>query len=259
MVAIMELLPQDRLRPFVSGKTLLKCAALTLASELVPICAAATLKSAAAGLTTPAPKFELSGEQRGTDDDGNESAQSESNSHVKRPPAGHEDGPMPTISDSEFSLIILIYVSVIFIFMFFSFCWKEPDPPPPDPAHKDIPMITSMLEEMERAEAEAAAAAAAAASEDAGNGAELKENGDANGGGESHEMTELKEKSLMSHEDVANGAGNNGAGSSKIVVNVITEKAASTTLPPINGSNNKTVSPVKNVSTAEGKTAATQV
>ena len=53
-------------------------------------------------------------------------------------------------SDSLFSLIILIYVSVIFVFMFFSFCWKEPEPPPPDPAHKNIPMITSILEEMEK-------------------------------------------------------------------------------------------------------------
>ena len=52
--------------------------------------------------------------------------------------------------DSLFSLIILIYVSVIFVFMFFSFCWKEPEPPPPDPAHKNIPMITSILEEMEK-------------------------------------------------------------------------------------------------------------
>ena len=61
-----------------------------------------------------------------------------------------ESGPMKTISDSLFSLIILIYVAVIFIFMFFSFCWKEPEPPPPDPAHKNIPMITSMLDEMEK-------------------------------------------------------------------------------------------------------------
>ena len=37
------------------------------------------------------------------------------------PPSWHRDGPMPTISDSLFSLIILIYVSVIFIFMFFAF------------------------------------------------------------------------------------------------------------------------------------------
>ena len=59
-------------------------------------------------------------------------------------------GPMKTISDSVFSLIILIYVSVIFVFMFFAFCWKEPEPPPPDPAHKNIPMITSMLDEMEK-------------------------------------------------------------------------------------------------------------
>ena len=61
-----------------------------------------------------------------------------------------ESGPMKTISDSVFSLIILIYVSVIFVFMFFAFCWKEPEPPPPDPAHKNIPMITSMLDEMEK-------------------------------------------------------------------------------------------------------------
>jgi hypothetical protein len=59
-------------------------------------------------------------------------------------------GPMKTISDSLFSLIILIYVSVIFVFMFFAFCWKEPEPPPPDPAHKNIKMITSMLDEMEK-------------------------------------------------------------------------------------------------------------
>merc|ERR1719411_1276898 len=68
----------------------------------------------------------------------------------KVPPSSYKDGPMPTISDSLFSLIILIYVGVIFIFMFFAFCWKEPEPPPPDPAHKNIPMITSMLDEMEK-------------------------------------------------------------------------------------------------------------
>lgn len=68
----------------------------------------------------------------------------------KSPPTDYMDGPMPTISDSLFSLIILIYVSVIFVVMFFAFCWKEPEPPPPDPAHKNIPMITSMLEEMEK-------------------------------------------------------------------------------------------------------------
>ena len=38
--------------------------------------------------------------------------------------------------------------------MFFAFCWKEPEPPPPDPAHKNIPMITSMLDEMEKQERE---------------------------------------------------------------------------------------------------------
>ena len=42
------------------------------------------------------------------------------------PPSWHRDGPMPTISDSLFSLIILIYVSVIFIFMFFAF-WQVND------------------------------------------------------------------------------------------------------------------------------------
>jgi hypothetical protein len=69
----------------------------------------------------------------------------------KLPPKWYKDGPMPTISDSLFSLIILIYVGVIFLFMFFAFCWKEPEPEPPDPAdHKDIPMITSILEEMAR-------------------------------------------------------------------------------------------------------------
>lgn len=71
----------------------------------------------------------------------------------KVPPLDFKDGPMPTISDSLFSLIILIYVGVIFVFMFFAFCWKEPEPPPPDPAHKNIPMITSMLDEMEKQEA----------------------------------------------------------------------------------------------------------
>ena len=40
------------------------------------------------------------------------------------PPWYDKEGPMPTISDSLFSLIILVYVSVIFVFMFFSFCWK---------------------------------------------------------------------------------------------------------------------------------------
>ncbi len=48
-------------------------------------------------------------------------------------------------------LLFQIYVSVIFIFMFFSFCWKEPEPPPPtDSTNQKIPMITSMLEEMEK-------------------------------------------------------------------------------------------------------------
>ena len=82
----------------------------------------------------------------------------------KGPPVSYRDGPMPTISDSLFSLIILIYVGVIFVFMFFAFCWKEPEPPPPDPAHKNIPMITSMLDEMEKQEAAEAAKLAEQAS-----------------------------------------------------------------------------------------------
>ena len=45
-------------------------------------------------------------------------------------------GPMKTISDSVFCLIILIYVIVIFVFMFFAFCWNTSAPPPSDPAHK---------------------------------------------------------------------------------------------------------------------------
>ncbi len=77
------------------------------------------------------------------------------NGSRKMPPDDFMDGPMPTISDSLFSLIILVYVLVIFVFVFFSFCWKEPQPPPPNPAHKNIPMITTMLDEMEKAEAEA--------------------------------------------------------------------------------------------------------
>jgi hypothetical protein len=77
-----------------------------------------------------------------------------------RAPSWHKDGPLPTISDSLFSLIILIYVSVIFIFMFFSFCWKEPEPPPPDPHAVKPPMITEILKaEEEEAMARVAAAA----------------------------------------------------------------------------------------------------
>ena len=61
-----------------------------------------------------------------------------------------ESGPLKNISYSLFSLIILIYLAVIFIFIFFAFCWKESDHPPPSPAHNNIPMITSMLNEMEK-------------------------------------------------------------------------------------------------------------
>lgn len=73
--------------------------------------------------------------------------------NLPKAPEGYKDGPMPILSDSVFSLIILVYVSVIFIFMFFAFCWREPEPPPPDPAHKNIPMITSILDEMEKQQA----------------------------------------------------------------------------------------------------------
>ena len=113
----------------------------------------------------------------------------------KVPPSSYKDGPMPTISDSLFSLIILIYVGVIFVFMFFAFCWKEPEPPPPDPKHANIPMITEMLadmEEMEKAEAEAKAAAAAA---EAAQSAEEGQNG-LNGGQEGTEMKELNKDRL---------------------------------------------------------------
>lgn len=123
-----------------------------------------------------------------------------------------ESGPMATISDSLFSLIILIYVSVIFIFMFFSFCWKEPEPPPPDPAHKHIPMITSILEEMEKQE-EAKK--------------EQMQKEEEEEGEKQAEMHEMQEKPLIEKE-------NNGNAGEKITVNVITEKS-SVVLPPIAG------------------------
>ena len=112
------------------------------------------------------------------------------NFKLQSPPTDYIDGPMPTISDSLFSLIILIYVGVIFVVMFFAFCWKEPEPPPPDPKHANIPMITEMLadmEEMEKAEAEAKAAAEAAQTE---------EGGQNNGGQEGTEMKELNKDKL---------------------------------------------------------------
>lgn len=117
----------------------------------------------------------------------------------KVPPTDFRDGPMPTISDSLFSLIILIYVGVIFVFMFFAFCWKEPEPPPPDPAHKNIPMITSMLDEMEKQEA--AKAAAEAADQEAAENTEI----------EATEMKELNNDKLNviseKNETVSNGNG----------------------------------------------------
>ena len=140
----------------------------------------------------------------------------ESEGKTNTPPPWYDrEGPMPTISDSLFSLIILIYVSVIFVFMFFSFCWKEPEPPPPDPAHKNIPMITSLIEEMEKQEAEnkKAAEAAQLASES----------------GSSHnEMTEMVEMKNIENNSKVDGNGSIlKKDSDTIIVNVITEKSKS--------------------------------
>ncbi len=168
----------------------------------------------------------------------------------KPPPQGYVDGPLPHISDAFFSLIILIYVSVIFVFMFFSFCWKEPERPPPDPANKNIPMITSMLEEMEKQEQEAAAAAAAAAAEEEGGGGDMEEGG---GGGADlprqedssrveHETHELQEKPLIERGNGETAGG--GGGSSKVVK-----------LPPIE----KVVVNVEKKPGEEPPEAATQV
>jgi len=121
------------------------------------------------------------------------------NGSRKVPSSAYRDGPMPTISDSLFSLIILIYVGVIFVFMFFAFCWKEPEPPPPDPAHKNIPMITTMLDEMDKQEA----AEAAKAAEEAALAAE---------NGEATEMQELNSKD--SEKSETNNVGNNEAATS---------------------------------------------
>jgi len=130
------------------------------------------------------------------------------------PPISYKDGPMPTISDSLFSLIILIYVGVIFVFMFFAFCWKEPEPPPPDPAHKNIPMITSMLDEMEKAEAakaeEEASLAAEAAAAAAKNSSEML-------AGESTEMKDMSSNdkvNVISEKTESNNVGNNEAATS---------------------------------------------
>lgn len=146
-----------------------------------------------------------------------------------------EPGPMKTISDSVFSLIILIYVSVIFVFMFFAFCWKEPEPPPPDPAHKNIPMITSMLDEMEKQMEENKRAEEERIS--------IEKDGSI--GNECTEMTELKNGIEKSKYDSASSINqskvaiksikeldNNSTAISRkdaetIVVNVITEKSKS--------------------------------
>ena len=129
---------------------------------------------------------------------------------------------MPTISDSLFSLIILIYVGVIFVVMFFAFCWKEPEPPPPNPAHKNIPMITSMLEEMEKQEM--AAKAAEVASSEALIGTMQPEltngNGTTGNGTTTQEATEMKELSsndkvnVISEKKELNNVGNSEAATS---------------------------------------------
>jgi len=63
---------------------------------------------------------------------------------------GYKQGPHAIISDSLFSLVIFIYVAIVFCYMFYAFCWKEPPRPASDTDSKNIPMITSMLEEMEK-------------------------------------------------------------------------------------------------------------
>lgn len=150
----------------------------------------------------------------------------------KSPPTDYIDGPMPTISDSLFSLIILIYVGVIFVVMFFAFCWKEPEPPPPNPAHKNIPMITSMLEEMEKQEMAAKAAEVASEAEEAAQAASSEAlignmqpeltngNGTTGNGTTTQEATEMKELSsndkvnVISEKKELNNVGNSEAATS---------------------------------------------
>ena len=141
-----------------------------------------------------------------------------------KPPPDYKSGPMPTISDSLFSLIILLYVSIIFIFMFFSFCWKEPQPPPPDPALKNIPMITDILAEMEAQERERKEEQ------------RLLENGGTNGDITTANATELSEIGRENEEgDSASAAQpQQQQDGNKILVNVITEKLSpSSPLPPM--------------------------
>jgi len=150
-----------------------------------------------------------------------------------------ESGPMKTISDSVFSLIILIYVSVIFVFMFFAFCWKEPEPPPPDPAHKNIPMITSMLDEMEKQMEENKRAEEERISIEKDNGSigkectemtEFKNGIDKSKYDSSNSINQSKSLTVKSSKEMEN---NTAAISRKdaetIVVNVITEKSKSST------------------------------
>ena len=150
-----------------------------------------------------------------------------------------ESGPMKTISDSVFSLIILIYVSVIFVFMFFAFCWKEPEPPPPDPAHKNIPMITSMLDEMEKQMEENKRAEEERISIEKDSGSigkectemtEFKNGIDKSKYDSSNSINQSKSITLKSTKELEN---NSTAISRKdaetIVVNVITEKSKSST------------------------------
>ena len=105
---------------------------------------------------------------------------------------------------------------VIFVFMFFAFCWKEPEPPPPDPAHKNIPMITSMLDEMEKAEAAKAEEEALLASEAAAAAAAAKNSSEMLAG----ESTDMKDMSsndkvnVISEKTESNNVGNNEAATS---------------------------------------------
>ena len=123
--------------------------------------------------------------------------------------------------------------------MFFAFCWKEPEPPPPDPAHKNIPMITSMLDEMEKQMEENKRAEEERISIEKDNGSigkectemtEFKNGIDKSKYDSSNSINQSKSITLKSTKELEN---NSTAISRKdaetIVVNVITEKSKSST------------------------------
>lgn len=195
------------------------------------------------------------------------------------PPSWHRDGPMPTISDSLFSLIILVYVSVIFIFMFFAFCWKEPEPPPPDPNAVKPPMITEILKLEE--EEEALAKVTAAANELADrlqarrNG---KKNGSLNGvevnkrsvieeeDDEDEEKLEMQEKPLINHgnggEKEKRVSLNVGSPEKKILVDVINESKpakGATVDPSASAGTTASSSTPRDFASSSGGTASTRV